>query len=180
MEIYEIFLVGIEVSIALAGFAGIITTFRMRNETTAGRGNVAGLTLLVQYSLLAAFACSIALILQTFGITGETLWASSSVCAALFTGYGAYGIQRGMRGVNFKKSIRMLYLTLQAIGALIAVANILNALGLVFHRVPGPFVVSVCFGLGVACFIFSRLLLMPLWRIVREKEGANSRATNPA
>ena len=180
MEVTNILLVGIEVSIALAGFAGIIATFQMRDVTKVKRGNVAGLTLIVQYSLLAAMACGLALLLHVSGINGEALWASSSVIGALLTAYGAYSIGQGVRGVTAKRFPKLMFLLLQGLGILVVIALILNAVGLVFHRGPGPFVASILYALGVACFIFSRLLLVPLWRIVHEKEEANSRVTSPA
>ena len=36
------------------------------------------------------------------------------------------------------------------------------------------------YALSVAGFMFSRLLFLPLWRIVREQEDANSSITRPA
>jgi len=152
----------------------------MRDVITVRRGNVAGLTLIVQYSLLAAMACSLALILQVSGIKGGALWASSSVIGALLTAYGAYGIGRGMRGITAKRFPKLIFFLLQGLGILVVIALILNAVGLVFHRGPGPFVACIVYALGVACFTFSRLLLIPLWRVVHEKEEANSRVTSPA
>ena len=180
MEVSNILLVGIEASIALAGFAGIIATFQIRDVTTVRRGNVAGLTVIVQYSLLAALACSLALLLQVSGIKGGALWASSSVIGALLTAYGAYGVGRNMRGVTAKRFPKLMFFLLQGLAILIVIALILNAVGLVFHRGPGPFVASIVYALGVACYIFSRLLLIPLWQIVHEKEEANLRITSQA
>ena len=46
----------------------------------------------------------------------------------------------------------------------------LNAAGLVFDRQPGPFMAGAVYGLSLAGIMFSRLLLMPLWQIVRDLE----------
>ncbi len=180
MEVFDILLVGIEASIALAGFSGVIATYQISDVTKVRRNAVAGLTVIVQYSLLAALACAIPLLLQTFGVKGETLWVISSVIGAIFMSSAAYGIARSIRGGIAKKSSRLLYLSLQTLSVLVALALVLNALDLVFHREPGPFVAGVVYALGVAGIMFSRLLLLPLWRIVREQEDADSRVTSPA
>jgi uncharacterized membrane protein len=180
MEVFDILLVGIEASIALAGFAGVIATYQINNVTSIRRGAVVGLAVIVQYSLMAAVACAISLLLHIFGVKGETLWAISSVIGAIVMAAMAYGSSRSMRGAITNKSSWLLYLLLQGLGALVTLAMILNAVDLVFHREPGPFVAGVVYALIVAAINFSRLLLLPLWRIVREQEDANSRVTNPA
>ncbi len=180
MEVSNILLVGIEVSIALAGFAGVIATYQINDVTRVRRGAVAGLTMIIQCSLLAAVSCAIPLVLQTFGVKGVTVWLISSVIGAILMASRLYGFARSMRGAFAKKSSWFLYLFLQSLGALVVLANILNAVDLVFHREPGPLVAGIFFALSVAGIMFSRLLLLPLWRIVREQEDANSRVTSPA
>ncbi len=180
MEVFDLLLVCIEVSIALAGFAGVIATYQINDVTRVRRSTVAGLTMIVQCSLLVALVCAISLVLHTFGVKGETLWVISSVIGAIVSAVMAYGFARSMRGALAKKSSWLLYLFLQGLCALVTLAMILNAADLVFHREPGPFVAGIVFALSVAGIMFSRLLLLPLWRIVREQEGANSRVTSPA
>ncbi len=180
MEVFDILLVGVEVSIALAGFAGVIATYQINDVTRVRRSVVGALTVIVQFSLLAALSCTIPLVLYTFGVKGVTLWLITSVVGVIFTAWGAYGSARSMKGALAKKSSRLLFLLFQGLGALVALALILNAMDLVFHREPGPIVAGIIYALSVAGYMFSRLLLLPLWRIVREQEAANSRVTSPA
>lgn len=180
MEVLDILLVGIEASIALAGFSGVIATYQITDVTRVRRGAVVGLTVIVQYSLLAALACAIPLLLHTIGVKGATLWLISSVVGAIGTASGAYDSARRMRGAIVKKSSRLLFLLLQSLGVLVTLALILNAADLVFHREPGPYIAMVVYILSVAGVMFSRLLLLPLWRILREREDADSRVSNPA
>jgi len=177
MEVFDILLVCIEVSIALAGFAGVIATFQINNVTRIRRGAVAALSVVVQYSLLAALACVIPLLLHTFGVQGETLWVICSGVGAILVASMAYSAS-SMKGAITKTSSRLLYLLLQGLGALVVLANILNAFDLAFHRGPGPLVAGIVYALSVAGIMFSRLLLLPLWRIVHEQEDANSRVTS--
>ena len=85
MEPSDFLLVGIEVSVAFAGFAGIIATFQFSDRTKIKRGDVVGLTMIVQNSLLAAFASALPLVLYTFDLSDETIWSLvSGVGAVLF------------------------------------------------------------------------------------------------
>jgi len=173
MEIFDLLLVCIEVSIALAGFAGIISSFQTRDITKIRRGNVAGLTVIVQFSLLAALVCAVPILLNTFVINYETIWLISSVFTSIVLAGGAYGCMKKMSIVIAKKSFtRFIFALLQGMGYLVALAIILNAADLVFHREPGPLIAGVFYALFVAGYMFSRLLLHPLWRIVDEQEAA--------
>lgn len=171
MQVYDLLLVGIEASIALAGFAGIIATFQLRDPMAIRRGPVASLTVVVQYSLLSAVGCMAPLLLHAFGTDEHTLWAISSTVGAIFTLYGGYGVYRNIKGAFMKRSIIYLFIGLQILGGLVVLINILNVADIIFHREPGPFIVSVVYALGVAGFIFSRLLLLPLWKAVKVSEA---------
>ena len=179
MYAFDLLLIGVEVSIALAGFAVVIATYQVADVTRVRRGPVTALTVVVQYSLMAGLACGFCLCLSAFGVNGKILWTASSLVGAAFTLSGAYTSARNMRGAIEKKSSQLIFLLLQGLGALVAFAMILNALDIVFHREPGPLVGGVIYALSVAGYMFYRLLLLPLWRIVREQEEANSRVTSP-
>ena len=75
-----------------------------------------------------------------------------------------------MKGARYKKYSRLLYVMLQSLGGLIVIALLLNAVGLVFDKEPGPFIAGAVYGLSLAGIMFSRLLLMPLWQIVNDLE----------
>ena len=174
MEVWDVLLVGIEASIALAGFAGIIATYQSKDIAGVRRGPVGSLAVIVQFSLMASLACSVPILLHTFGMADRTLWAISSAVAAALTIGGAYGIAKRMEGSLAKPSVRLMFRSLQIVGALVALAMILNAADTIFHREPGPLILGLIYTLSVAAYMFSRLLLIPLWRVVREQEAENS------
>jgi hypothetical protein len=178
VDVFDLLMVGVEASIALAGFAGVIATYQINDVTMVRRGPVGALTVIVQYSLMAALTCGVCLCLSAFGLTGKDLWATSSLVGATLIMIGAYNIAKLMSGAITKRSIKMLFLSLQGIGVIITLALILNALDLVFHREPGPFIVGIMYALSVASYMFSRLLLLPLWRIVHEQEARDSTVTS--
>jgi len=49
----------------------------------------------------------------------------------------------------------------------------MNSFNLVFKREFGPFYISLVYALGSVCFMFSRLLLRPIWRSIRKQEAEN-------
>lgn len=60
-----------------------------------------------------------------------------------------------------------------AIGCFVLVLiNVMNASDIFFHREGGPFIAGIVWALILAGFMFSRLLLQPIWRNVRIQEAA--------
>jgi hypothetical protein len=78
MEESALLLVGIEVSVAFAGFAGIVATFQNRNDARIGRGQLVGLTMIVIFSLVGAFFCSFPLFLSVLEVREATIWSINS------------------------------------------------------------------------------------------------------
>ena len=171
MEISEILQLGIEAAIALAGFAGVIATYQTSEGKRLGRGPVAAVTVITRCSLLVGLACAMTLLLQSFGVNGSTLWSISSAVGAVMMVGVAFSIAWSLRGATYRRSSRFLYLALQSVGGVIVIALILNAVGLVFDREPGPFIAGAVYGLSLAGVMFSRLLLMPMWQVVRDMEN---------
>jgi hypothetical protein len=103
----DLLLVGAEVSVAFAGFSGIIATFQFRDKTTVKRGDIVALTMIVYFSLLCAFCCILPLLLSIFGIEDATIWTICSVFGAIVMVCCMYGVDRGMRNAVRKKSLQV-------------------------------------------------------------------------
>jgi hypothetical protein len=171
MDESALLLVGIEVSVAFAGFAGIVATFQNRNEARIDRGHVVGLTMIVNFSLMGAFFCAFPLFLSVFRVEEATIWSVNSALQCVYTLNRMHYIHQNMSVVALKQSTRVLFRILQGVSFLVAVALALNAANQIFHREPGPSIAAIFFGLGLVGFMFARLLLRPLWRVVREQEA---------
>ena len=170
MDTSDLLLMGIECSVAFAGFAGIIATFQFSDRTSVKRGDVVGLTMIVQNSLSIAFACTLPLVLKTFALKDETIWTVVSVYGAFSMTFSSYLIDKSMRGAVRKASLKLLFGSMQAISVMISICLILNASDLIFHRQPGPYIVALTANLGLVGYMFARLLLRPLWHEVRRQE----------
>ena len=171
MDESALLLVGIEVSVAFAGFAGIIATFQNRDDARIDRGHVVGLTMIVNFSLMGAFFCAFPLLLSVFRIEEATIWSINSALQCIYTLNRMYYIHVNMSVVALRRSTQLLFRMLQGVSSVIAVALALNAANRVFHREPGPSIAAISFGLGLVGFMFARLLLRPLWRMVHEQEA---------
>jgi hypothetical protein len=171
VEESALLLVGVEVSVALAGFAGIVATFQGRNEGALARGDVVGLTIIVNFSLVGAFFCTLPLVLTIFGARGATIWSINSALQCVYMLNRMQYVHRNMSAVALRQSTRRLFRVIQGIAALIAVGLALNALNYGFHREAGPSIAALFFGLGLVGFMFARLLLRPLWRAVHKQEA---------
>ena len=67
MKELDILILGVEASVAFAGFAGVIATFQFGDAKKVRRADAVGLTMIVQFSLLAALVSSVPLLLYSFG-----------------------------------------------------------------------------------------------------------------
>ncbi|MEH6516945.1 MAG: hypothetical protein V7742_09695 [Halioglobus sp.] len=176
MEIFDVLVLGVEAGIALAGFAGIIATFQFGGAKGIRRGDAVGLTMVVRDSLTAAAVCSLAMLLLAFQISESATWALTSLFASAVILYGIYSNARLVRHSFKRKSFLLFWAFGNAVGALVVLANILNAADVVFHREPGPALMAATLGMSLSAYSFSRLLLLPIWRAVRSAEAATSQA----
>jgi len=179
MEVVDVLILCAEVSVSLAGFAGIVATFQFRNDKKVKRAELVGLTIIVNTALLDTLACIIPLVLFTYGIKETTVWGLSSGIIAILAAMILYKVNRELRGRVRRKSIAVYYGSLQAIIGLAILAMLLNATGFIFHREPGPFITGVVAGMSMCGLMFARLLLYPLWRRLGEQESSHAAVTNP-
>lgn len=177
MESLDILILGVEASIALAGFAGIIATFQFGGTRKIRRGDAIGLTIILQFSLLSALMCSFAILLNAFGIKESTLWAICSVVVACIQSWACYDGFKKSQGVKKTANLVMVTAVLQMPSVFLIIVNLMNASNIFFHREAGPVIASIVMALCFAGFMFSRLLLRPVWRNVREQEAANAAHT---
>ena len=172
MESLDILILGVEASIAFAGFSGIIATFQFSGEKETRRGDAVGLTMILQFSLLASLISSIPLLLYCFDVKETTLWAICSVLTAMIYSGAVYGSFDKSKGIVRTKTVWGLSIILQCVAFALILINVMNASGILFHREAGPVIAGILWPLSLAGFLFSRLLLRPVWRNVRIQEAA--------
>lgn len=167
MEAADILLVGAEVSVAFAGFAGIIATFKFRDGQKISRGNFEGLSIIVNFGLGGAFFSVLPLVLSLFGMADKATWSISSLIFGCYLCYHFYSLLMGTRASNMKSSTKIFFSGVFVVAAATIIAVFANAAGIIFSQEPGPYVATIMFGLGLVGLMFSRLLLRPLRRSVQ-------------
>mgnify|MGYP006971437467 CR=1 FL=1 len=128
--------------------------------------------MILQFSLLSALTCSVAIVLHSFDFKEATTWAICSGLCVVLQALGLRGVIQTMRGVEMTKSFRRLAVVLQIPTLIMILVNIMNASDIYFHREAGPVIATAVYALSIAAFMFSRLLLIPVWRNVRIQEAA--------
>ncbi len=163
-----------QVAIAVAGFAGIIGTFQFKEGEKIRRGDAVGLAMIVNTGLMAAFYSTLPFLLSNFGINDKIVWAisggSGTIIYFIFIFYAA---KRLKKFKTYKAINKVLVFLLFFVAVIIIIINIMNSFNIVFKREFGPFYISLVYALGSVCFMFSRLLLRPIWRSIRNQEAEN-------
>jgi hypothetical protein len=167
----EQLLIVTEVSVALAGFAGVVSAYQYKEGIHIRRGDALGIAMMVNIGLVDAFFSLLPIILFGLGLSEVLSWkVSSALMAANYEVFYTY-IFRNMRGVKVRKmSAKLIYAALYSSGLLFFLLNLSNAFGLGYHGEQGPFFVSLILPLVIAGYMFARLVLRPLWRSVREQD----------
>jgi len=159
-----------DVSVALAGFVGIILTFQIRQQKYISRGRAVSLTLIVFVSLAAAFCTVLPVALMNFGVEDKNIWPISCIVGAAFWLTGLIFTMRNMKLEEDGPTSRIIFRALLFIVAAFIVVLLMNAVGIVFKQEYGPYFAAFIFGFGLVLYDFSRLLLHPIWKIIRKRE----------
>jgi len=163
-----------QVAIAVAGFAGVIGTFQFKEGEKIRRGDAVGLSMIVNTGIMAAFYSILPFLMSNFGIRDEIVWAiSSGSGTVIYIIFLFYAARRLKKFKMYKTINKLLVFFLFFVAFIIIIINIMNAFNIVFKREFGPFYISLIYALGSVCYMFSRLLLRPIWRTIRKQESEN-------
>jgi len=156
-----------EISIALAGFAGIIATFQFNQNNVPTSGEIVALTLIVRLGLAGGGFAFLPILLMSFELEEVIVWFISSLGMALYMCHIMYFVHTNIRGKIRKKSMRILFRAYQLLGVLIVVLLVLNALSIGVQQGIAIYLVALAYGLYLLATNFMRLLLLPLWKRYR-------------
>jgi hypothetical protein len=161
-----------QVAVAVAGFAGIIGAFQFKEGEIIRRGDAIGLAVIVNTGLMSAFYSILPLLLMNFGMDDAIVWVICSAMTCLIYAYFNFDFARRIKNFHTYRTVNkwMVY-SLFFVSFGIIVMNAMNALNIVFHREIGPFYLGLVYSLGCVCYMFSRMLLRPIWRTIRKQEA---------
>jgi len=140
----------VEAGVALSGFAALALAIRSRDEATHTPYERALVASLVERGLVAALLALMPLLLESFQLDQQTLWAA---CSGAFLLYGATIVFRGIRFRQLTEAEgfveRHIFIALFATGVLVLITQLFNIVSLGFE--PG----ARWFLLGVTWLLFS-------------------------
>jgi len=172
MDKAEQLLILTQVAIAVAGFAGIIGTFQFKEGERIRRGDVIGLAIVVNVGLMSAFYSTLPLIFINFGISDSIVWGiCSGLACVIYTIAFSYFAIINKNFQSYKTINKLMVYSLYLVALIIVIINFLNACNIFFKREFGPFYISLIYSIGSVCYMFSRLLLRPIWRTIRKQES---------
>ena len=161
-----------EISVALAGFAGIISAVQLRNDSDVTLGRVISLAIILYASLGGVFFFAFPLLLMNFGLSEAEVWKWSSLLIGLTQVYLAIFFWRKSPRSKWKPVNKCIFHSLFGISVLLGIGNLMNAAGIVFEREFGIFFALYMFNLGLVRLNFARLMMNPLWRILQKQENS--------
>jgi hypothetical protein len=154
-----------QISLVLAGFAGVIATFQFNKMGVISRGQVLTLTMILILSFGCLFVSLLPLTLYNFKLTEQTVWMVSNTIGGFVWLVGASFVYNNTRllkssSADLFRNWFFIILSLAAGGI-----NFLCAFGVFFESPFGVYFACIMYAYFLICFNFSSLLLRPLWRL---------------
>jgi hypothetical protein len=143
-----------EISVAIAGFSGIVIALGGRRSAEWGELDRALFAMLLRASFLALGSAGFVFILLSAGLSEATTWVLGSTAWAVgYVAMAALGFTTVGRALSKGPSIHMTALT-----AGFAVTIGFQAANALVIRAFWPIQVALCWNIGVALYSFARLL----------------------
>ena len=160
MEAEGLLLTIAEVSVAFAGFAGIVAIIGRRGTGEWHAGDLLRFWQMIEVSMLGVIFSLLPFVFYHAGITASQTWAASS--AMLAAASGIQMLRAAVRTVKAAGTDGTLSLAFSAgfvlIGLIVIAILVANAVGFLFHQTVAPYVVGIFWNLCLACVLFWRLL----------------------
>lgn len=149
-----------EVSVAFAGFSGIVAIFGRRSPGRWRTGEILRFWQMIEVSLSAFVFSLLPFVFHYAGLSDAATWAACSGLLAFISSVQmARAGFRTVKAVGTDPSIKLGFtIPFLLFGVVIVLLQIGNVLGVVFHRELSPYLIGVFWQLSLACVLFWRLL----------------------
>jgi hypothetical protein len=145
-----------EVSVALAGFASIVVLFKRQSSGRWHPDDANRFVGMVIHALLAVFFSLLPLVLATFAVQASTNWGVSSA----LLGFATLLQTLVSSSVEAKQGHNLRVTSTALCGLAVVLFQVLNATGVVWSRVPGPYVAGVGVHLSESLYLFVHLVMI--------------------
>ena len=160
MEAQDVFLTIAEISVAFAGFSGVVAVFGRRSPDKWRSGDILRFWQMIEVSLSALIFSLLPFILHYIGLPDASTWATCSALLAVISSVQmARAGFRTVKAAGTDPSIKLGFtIPFLLIGFVIVLFQVGNTVGIVFHRELAPYLIGVFWQLSLACVLFWRLL----------------------
>jgi hypothetical protein len=160
MEAGEVFLTIAKISVAFAGFSGMVTALRKRSNDKWNRGDILRFWQMIEVSLSALIFSLLPFVFYYAKLSSAAIWASCSFLLAFVqsiqlgrAGYRTFRAARNDQTISLRFTTTFLF-----VGIIIVVLQLMNTVGIGFYRSVSPYLIGLFWQLSLACVLFWRLL----------------------
>jgi hypothetical protein len=160
MDQSDVLLTLAEVSVAFAGFAGVVAVFGRRDPSTWSYANRNRFRLLIEMSLCAVFFCILPFCLSALHLPAQMVWRLASAFVATYLLVAVLVYMIGLRAVassdraEISRSVTALFFALDILAIAVNLYNVAT-LGEV-----GPFLLALLILVTKTGFLFARMMLL--------------------
>ncbi len=159
MDHGEILLTLAEVSVAFAGFSGVVAVFGRRDPGSWAFSDRFRFFSLVHTSLASLLLCILPFGLLAFHVAEESVWRSLSALFVLYNVVVAFLSFRRLLAASPSERAEFTPIVLPVTLAMIAAILAFNIHNVAAGATFGPFLVGLIFLLALSSFLFARMLV---------------------
>jgi hypothetical protein len=155
----DILLTLAEVSVAFAGFSGVVAVFGRRDPGTWSFADRLRFSTLVHSSLSSLLLCIVPFGLLAFNVAEASVWRSLSALFVLYAILASFLSIRRLLAISSSERAEFTVIVIPVIFAILATIVALNIYNVAVGATFGPFLVALIFLLVLSSYFFARMLV---------------------
>ena len=159
MDHVDILLTFAEVSIALAGFSGVVAVFGRRDPDSWSLADRLRFFSLVHTSLSSLLLCILPFGLLALNVAEASVWSSLSALFVLYNILVLVLFTRRLLAASASERAEVTWVVIPVVLAILAPVLVLNVYNVGAGATFGPLLVGIIFLLVLAGFLFARMLI---------------------
>ena len=159
MDHRDILLTLAEISVAFAGFSGVVAVFGRRDPGTWSFADRVRFFMLVHASLLSLLLCIVPFGLLALNVAEASVWRSLSALFVLNIIVVCFLFIRRFLAVSSSERAEFTLIVFPVFFAILAAVLVLNIYNVAVGATFGPFLAGLIFLLAYSSFLFARMLI---------------------
>ncbi len=159
MDHRDILLTLAEISVAFAGFSGVVAVFGRRDPGTWSFADRVRFFMLVHASLSSLLLCIVPFGLLALNVAEASVWRSLSALFVLYNIVVGFLFIRRFLAASSSERAEFTLIVFPVFFAILAAVLVLNIYNVVASGSFGPFLAGLIFLLAYSSFLFARMLI---------------------